>query len=356
MSMGIAACLCVLLANDPSLEQVTGTIEGVVMNASQDHAPVAEAEVILQVLLEGKFAPVETTRSDALGRFHFDCLPVGPDALYLPGATRDGIFYPGRRIEFSTQHRTAYMTIPVHDSVRQPNPLVIREHEIVLRAEGNALQVVESMLIENPVPVTYVGDGDEQSQKMSATFRLGIPANFRRLTFEKEFYGRAFQVIDGQVVTTIPWTPGQRSVRFTYTIVDSETLDRWEHRWDVPCEHLLLRVQQDAPEKISCSLGPASGLTEQEAVFQFDAAQLAGVEELHVTLSRRPRSWNWHARWIAVVLLLGAVSAAAFWRRHLQRRLGARRLADDAVTLKIPAQDHHAAGRPKDHRRCRRAA
>ncbi len=147
-----------MAASDPA-GHVTGTIEGVVVNASQGNSPVAQAEVILQVQLEGAFAPVEKTQADALGRFHFDNLPVGPEAFYLPGATRDGIFYPGRRIELSSTHRTAHLTVPVHDAVRHPNPLVIRQHEVVLRAEPGVLQVVEAMLIDNPGNTTYIGHG-----------------------------------------------------------------------------------------------------------------------------------------------------------------------------------------------------
>ena len=150
------------------------------MNASQGNSPVAQAEVILQVQLEGEFAPVEKTQTDALGRFHFDNLPVGPEALYLPGATRDEIFYPGRRIELSSTRRTAYLTVPVHDTVRQPNPLVIRQHEVVLRTEPGVLQVVEAMLIDNPGNTTYIGNGAPDASMVS-TFRLGIPSDFTRL-------------------------------------------------------------------------------------------------------------------------------------------------------------------------------
>ena len=188
MVTGLATLLFALAASDPA-GHVTGTIEGVVVNASQGNAPVPQAEVILQVRLEGAFAPVEKTQADALGRFHFDNLPVGPEALYLPGATRGGVFYPGRRIELSSTHPTAHLTVAVHDAVGQPNPLVIRQHEVVLRAEPGVLQVVEAMLIDNPGNTTYIGHGAPDA-KMVSTFRLGIPSDFTRLTFEKEFFGR----------------------------------------------------------------------------------------------------------------------------------------------------------------------
>lgn len=92
MAAGLSTLLLVLALSQPGT-QVTGTIDGVVLNASQGNTPVAQAEVILQVQMEGEFAPVEKTETDWLGRFHFDNLPVGPDALYLPGTrgTRSSI-------------------------------------------------------------------------------------------------------------------------------------------------------------------------------------------------------------------------------------------------------------------------
>ena len=84
MVTGLATVFVYALALSDPAGPITGTIEGVVVNASQGNSPVAQAEVILQVRLEGEFAPVEKTQSDALGRFRFDKLPVGPEAEYLP--------------------------------------------------------------------------------------------------------------------------------------------------------------------------------------------------------------------------------------------------------------------------------
>ena len=153
--------------------------------------------------------------------------------------------------------------------VRQPNPLVIRQHEVVLRGEPGVLQVVEAMLIDNPGTRHVRGKyGEPEGQPMAATFRLGIPADFDRLTFQEEFFGRQFHLINGQVVTTIPWTPGRRWLRFTYSIPNEEAHCVWEHRLDVPCEHLLVRIHHEHPEEITSNLGEATEVTEGEAVFE----------------------------------------------------------------------------------------
>lgn len=54
---------------------------------------------------------------------------------------------------------------------------------------------------------TYVGRPAHEGGR-TATLRLSIPSDFHRTTFHKEFYGRQFTLIDGRLVTDIPWAPG----------------------------------------------------------------------------------------------------------------------------------------------------
>lgn len=326
MVIGLFTLLCAVALSD-SAGQITGTIEGVVVNTSRNNVPLARSEVILQVQLDGQFAPVEKTWTDDLGRFHFDNLPVGADVVYLPGATRHEVFYPGRRIQLTSSQRTAYLTVSVHDAVTQPNPLIIRQHEVVLRSEPGVLQVVEAMLIDNPGNTTYVGGG-AAGQGMVATLRLGIPSDFIRLTFEKEFFGRQFDVVDGQVITTIPWTPGTRWLRYTYTLPSEDARGVWERQFDVPCEHLLIRVRHERPHEVTSNLGAAVDVKPGEAVFEFAGESLPAGRVVQITLGRLPRLWTYYARWTALAVLAGLVIGTAAWR-WLKRP---RRAVADAVT------------------------
>ena len=127
-----------------------GVIRGRVVNMSQREAPCAGAEVILRARIEGEFAPVAKTVTDAEGNYRFEGLPVGPEYLYLPGANREEIHYPGRRVGLTRGHPAAYVTLEVRDTVADPSPLVIRQHEIVIGTEPGAVHVVEAMLVDNP--------------------------------------------------------------------------------------------------------------------------------------------------------------------------------------------------------------
>jgi len=293
--------------------EAIGTIEGTVINRSQGDAPVADAEVVLQVQIEGQFTAVEKTTSDADGKFSFESLPVGRGIVYLPGASRDGIHYPGRRIELTSRRKAAYLTVPVQDVVTDPSPLIVRQHEVVMRGEPGVLHVVEGMLVDNPGKATYVGHASE-GQMVPVTFRLGIPSDFARLTFEEEFFGRNFHAIDGQVVTDIPWTPGQRWVRFTYSIPNEDAHRVWERKLDVPCDYLRIRVQHERPEEISSNLPSGDEVSASEAVFESTGGILPSGHMVQVTLGHLPRPWTVYARWWALAALLGSVAVVAVLR------------------------------------------
>ena len=177
--------------------------------------------------------------------------------MYLPGANRDGIHYPGPRILLSADQPSADVVLKVQDAITEPNPLVIRDWDLVLDPEPGALRVTETMVIENPEPTTYVGqipDGGAEP----VTLQLGISSDFERVTFSKEFYGRQFALINGKLVTDIPWTPGQRELQFSYVLRNDGRHRVWTRPLDLPCRHVRLTVRTADPDGVSCNLGAMS--------------------------------------------------------------------------------------------------
>lgn len=291
-----------------------GSIQGTVVNASRGLEPVAGAEVILQVQVDGQFVAAEESASDAAGRYRFDDLPVGEGIVYLPGASRDGIHYPGPRVQLTARRPEADVSVPVHDAQQNPNPLIIREQQIVIRAEEEMLHVVEAMLVDNPGSTTYVGLAHQKQPPV--TLRLGIPRDFDRLTFEEEFFGRQFQLGDGGVVTGLPWTPGPRWLRFTYSMPVEALQGRWQRALDLPCEHLRLRVQSDQPDAVACDLPAVPETASGERVFEASGGTLPAGQVVVLTLGAVPRPWIAYARWGAVAALIVAISVASLFRRR----------------------------------------
>ena len=287
---------------------LAGSVSGVVLNASQGSKPVAEAEVVLRVKLDGQFIVAAEGVADRRGRFTFDNIPASADYIYLPGANFADIHYPGPRISLDREIPHAQVELIVHDPVSEPNPLVIRRHIITVHPETDALRVTEELLIDNSSSRTYVGKASGESQR-AATLHLSVPADFRRTTFHKEFYGRQFTLIDGQLVTDIPWPPGQRELAFTYVLPNTDRNRIWRRRMDLPCEHLQIKVFTNFPEEVSCNLAHVA--TSGDVVtFESNGKTLRVGHNVRLQLGRMPISVATYARWVALVLLVVLILVA----------------------------------------------
>jgi hypothetical protein len=296
-----------------------GMIRGRVVNMSQGEAPCAGAEVILRVRIENEFAPVAQVLTEADGTYRFEGLPIGAEYLYLPGANYREIHYPGRRVGLTRGQPAAYVTLDVWETVAAPSPLVIRQHEIVIGTEPGAVHVVEAMLVDNPARATYVGLASSDDAP-PVTMRLNVPSDFERITFEREKFGREFRVLDGRLVTGIPWTPGQHWLRFTYTLRPEAVRRGWQRPLDAACDSMRVRVKHPRPEEIACSLPSVAGGPPGEKVFESGADVLPAGHVIRVQLGHVPVPWSVYARWGALVVLAGLIAGTAVALRRSRRR------------------------------------
>ena len=345
------ALLLVSLAVAGLLPQANGRIRGNVVNTSQAQPSPCQATVLLRVLLEGRFVPFRETASDAEGRFQFDSLPVGNRYRYLVGANRHGVHYPGPRVQLTEDRPNATVRLSVCDAVTHPNPLVIRKLEITICPQPGTLKVTESMLVENPSSTCYVGQAPAAGAD-PVTLQLAIPADFERTTFDEEFFGRRFSLVEGKLVTGIPWPPGARELKYTYVLRNAAVDRRWERPLDLPCSQVQLRVCPAKPDEVACNLPSLPAVHPGELVFGSNAQDLPAGRVLHVTLGHLPMPWMAQARWVAVAILVGLIAGTGgimIWRRRRRERLLHAPAPQSAVSL---------ASRPagRSRRRERRSA
>jgi hypothetical protein len=305
-----------------------GSIEGRVVNATRSETPVGAAEVMLQVRLDGKFMVVARTTANGDGRFRFEGLPVDQGLVYLPGANSDGIHYPGPRLLLSPDKPSARVELKVRQTISEPNPLVIREYDIAVRPERGALRVSERMLIENPEPATYIGQTPPGGAE-PVTLRLAIPGDFERVTFDEEFYGRGFSLINEQLVTGIPWTPGRRELKFTYVVRNDGRRRDWSRPLDLPCERLRVTVNSDAADGVSCNLGSPSRGRNGAVMFESNDRELPAGYTLRVELSRLSFPMMAYARWVVLGVLIIVVAVTYVVTRRRGR-------ADDQRAIPRP--------------------
>jgi len=340
---------CCLLSGASSEE---GLISGAVLNAT-DARPVAHAQVALRIRVEGQLVLVSESTADAEGRFLFRHLPVDPAYQYLPGANRDGVHFPGPPVRLTPQHPSAHLDLVVCDAIAEPCPLVCRRHEILIRPEPGVLRVSETLLVDNPTTRCFVGRAAQEGVE-PVTLRLSIPADFVRTTFDEEFYGRRFVLSGGKLVTGIPWTPGQRELRFTYVLPNEKAWRLWERPLDLPTEDLTIRVVAERPQDVSCDLPRSKAAQSGEVIFQSPGKTLPAGHVLRLELGQLPVPWIAYARWTALAVLAGLMGSAV--AVAIRRRLRPALPGEPDETASAVHGQATAAGTRRSKARRRRSA
>jgi hypothetical protein len=312
------ALLLVLAAWTGASPGDPGAIVGKVINASSGRTPVAGAEVVLRIQLDGRFVPLEETKADAAGRFAFRNLAVGPQYWYLPGASRGGVHYPGPRIQLAPRQPRAELELCVHDAISAPSPLVIASQQIAIRPAPGALFVTEVMVVENPSSKAYVGLTAEEGNE-PVTLQLAIPPDFDRTTFEKEFFGRRFSLFNGRLVTGIPWPPGRMELKFTYVLPNRQRVCRWERPLDLPCASVRVSVETGDPQDVSSNLERGSDQRPGEVAFASTGTSLPAGHVPRVEIGRLPVPWIAYGRWMAMALLGVLTAGGALVTRRRSR-------------------------------------
>jgi len=317
--------LLVTLAGANASPETTGTIQGVVVNGSHGNEPIVDADVLLRAGQDGLLEPVAKTKTDAHGKFVFEEVPFDPTVVFLPGADRDGVHYSGKRLQLGPARPNAQVTIRAFDAVKSPSPLQALRHDIEVAVEPKVMVISETVLVANRSGNTYVGESI--GSEPPVTLRLSVPASFDRVTFGSEFYGRRFRIVDHQVVTDIPWPPGERELKFTYRIPLESSGGLFRRPLDLPCSRVTLRVRGEEAKKVSCNL-PLAEPDGNEIVFASAEEQLRAGYTLELQIGKLPIRWAFYARWSALtalgILILGTVAISRLRnRRSLEPREGA---------------------------------
>jgi hypothetical protein len=305
--MTTATLLLAALIVPGAVPDLHGEITGRVVDGAAAHRPLAGFQVVLCVEVEGQPVPVETTISAADGRFRFAELPVGDDFVYLPGANRNAVHYPGPRLRLDAQNPRAQVELIAYDTVAAPCPLMVREHRVQVRTANGCLQVSESLVVVNPGNRTYIGES--LGGMPPATLRLSIPDDFEKVTFQKEFFGRQFMVLDGRLLTSLPWPPGERTLEFTYLLPVEQSHRLLRRRLDLPTSLLTVTID-DQTRCHACNLPPQTSQPPGEKSFVSRGQTLAAGYVLELELGELPVPIMAYAKWVALLVLGGLIAAS----------------------------------------------
>jgi hypothetical protein len=286
-----------------------GVITGTAVNGTSGETALAGAAVVLRASDDGAFVPVAETTTDAAGHFRFEGLPLDSRTIYLAGVNRAGVHYPGPRVRLDPARPAASVRLVAYDAIEGPSPLQCERHEIVVAAKEGYLEVSERLVVANRSRTAFIGMAESNGEPI--TFRLTLPQGFDKVTFDKEFHGRNFAILDGKLVTQLPWPPGSRELKFRYRLPVEKRRADFARSLDLPTEAMHVRFVGAEARRATCTLMRASVDQPNEAHFSNQGSSLAAGERVELHLLAAPIRFEAYARWTAVVLLALVIGGSA---------------------------------------------
>ena len=180
--------------------------------------PIRGAWVVLHRVGPDSAGPIDSTQSDARGRYSFNYVRSGSeDAIYFVSASHDGIAY------FTPPLTAAVVTgedgeITVFDTTSGHVPMSLRGHHVVVSAaDANAQRsIVEVYDISNDTSITRVAVGDDPK---GASWQTHIPLAATSFKVDQgDISPAAVTYANGLVSVFAPLAPGMKQLAFSYSL------------------------------------------------------------------------------------------------------------------------------------------
>lgn len=300
---------------------LAGVIEGVVYNGTQGQPAGGGLEVALRVPFDGKFVVAAETTTGEDGSFRFADLPLDLEGPYLPGANLAGVHFPGPRVHLDSDTPAAQIDLTVYEPTTSPSPLITEQHTVCVQTEAGQLIVRESLLVSNPSQRCYVGSPRHEGGG-PVTLELKIPDDFQQITFDLEGFGRRFQIINGKLVTGIPWPPGQKELAFQYVIGNQQTERVWRRMLDLPTKSLQLEVQGAHLEHLRANLPDRRDIDATTVLFEAGEGELPAGHLIEIQFDGLQVPLISRLRWVALFSLFAlsiTVGMTTLWTRKSRR-------------------------------------
>jgi len=180
--------------------------------------PVNGTCVVLHRVGPDRAGPLDSTRSDARGRYSFKYARTGSeDAIYFVSAMHDGIaYFTPPLAEGKVSGDDAEIT--VFDTTSGHVPMSLRGHHVVVSAvDANARRsVMEVYDLSNDSSVTLVATGDEPENATWRAHLIPDATNFR--VSQGDISAAAVSFTKGTVNVFAPIAPGIKQLSFSYSL------------------------------------------------------------------------------------------------------------------------------------------
>ena len=248
-AVGLAAVgLAVALSSPPAFAHAlprsilaSGSINGVVVNASNHNANVPDLALTLQAVDSGIAKNVATTDTDSLGRFTFTGLDTSGLTTYAVYTHYQGGTFATSAISF-TSGASQQATLQVYDTSSSDSGIRVASTTLLFSNPSQArglLSVGVLMTIDNASPSAYLASVGPANGLPTNLLRFYLPPDAQGLALGAGFSGlQVIQVATGfGVVATVP--PGDSVYAFVYEVPYSGTSYTYQFKAEYQSENVV---------------------------------------------------------------------------------------------------------------------
>lgn len=322
--IGGAILIFVLILPLVSLGQAAdGVIKGKVVNKTGGEKVVPGLKVTLRKFVDKNQKEDLQAEADESGNFEFKNLTKEKNETYYVLLQYKKVEYFSDPLVFKENEKEKTADISVYELTESSKDVKLKLHHIVIDVkESKMLTVKEILLFENTGDKTVIGSKELEPGKKE-TLNFSLPSRAHELKHEQGVFD-AFAVMgDDGFKDTMPITPGQRQVLYSYELETGSSEFVFKRPIDYETPDFSLFVANKGL-KVSSSTLTSQGTSKGEEgtdYLHFSGQNLKPGRSLTAEISGVPTGqgvFQWIAYFLITLLIIGGLSFP-FLRKKMRR-------------------------------------
>lgn len=290
-------------------EPGNGTLDGYVVNRTEDGGSVADQGVTLKIYLNDNEVDSATTTTDNNGYFIFEGLATDSTYSYQVQILYQEADYVTDRLGFTNGQTSLTTELTVYDATDSDEDIRVMTAHTIIKVEEDVLRVTEYYYFENGADRTYVGSEIATPDGKKATLSFSLPQQATGLETGGGLMSCCIYGNDTGFIDTMPFLPGPKEMVYTYLVDYDAGSYTFNQMMYYPVEDYNLLVQGEDVTLSGERLRVEPPMTIENSLYQrLSGANLAADDSVMVKISGLPESGTPALLWIIVTaaVLAGA--------------------------------------------------
>ena len=283
-----------------------GTIEGQIINDTENGGSVDSQEVILTTYLGEEEMETESTTTASDGFFRFLEISTEPGLSYDVEVLYQEVEYRSERLVFNDDNLIKSIELIVYDTTENSEVIEMELAHIIIYVESDILQVEEYLLFINESDKTYVGTTSSNDESIRESLKFTIPKGAAELKAGYGLMDCCILATENGFIDTMPVLPGPKEVVYSYQIYPDSKEYVFSKDADYPVRNLTLLIQGENIDISSEQLFADEPLSIEGVTFNhLTGNNIARGEQLSVQLSELPVTGSSiNIVWLALILAI----------------------------------------------------